>query len=32
VESQHMGDDNLFQDPDANIRHILYRLLKQPAR
>jgi peroxiredoxin len=27
VVSQHMGDDNLFQDPDANIRHMLQRLL-----
>jgi thiol-disulfide isomerase/thioredoxin len=26
VVSQHMGDDNLFQDPDANIRHVLDRL------
>jgi len=32
VESQHMGDDNLFQDPDGNIRHLLERLLKQPGR
>jgi thiol-disulfide isomerase/thioredoxin len=28
VESQHLGDDNLFQDPDANIRHKLDRMLK----
>ena len=28
IESQHMGDDNLFQNPDSNIRHILDRLLK----
>ena len=28
IESQHLGDDNFFQDPDANIRHELDRLLK----
>ncbi len=28
IVSQHAGDDILFQDPDANIRHILDRLLK----
>ena len=28
VVSQHMGDDNLFQDPDGNIRHMLDRLTK----
>jgi len=28
IESQHLGDDNLFQDPDANIRHKLDRMLK----
>jgi thiol-disulfide isomerase/thioredoxin len=29
VESQHLGDDLLFQDPDANIRHKLDALLKR---
>jgi thiol-disulfide isomerase/thioredoxin len=28
IEGQYMGDDNLFQDPDANIRRKLDRLLK----
>jgi peroxiredoxin len=28
IVSQHLGDDILFQDPDANIRRILDRLLK----
>ncbi len=28
IEGQHMGDDNLFQDPDANIRHAIDRMLK----
>jgi thiol-disulfide isomerase/thioredoxin len=28
IESQHLGDDNLFQDPDANIRHKLDRMLR----
>ena len=28
IESQHMGDDILFQDPDTNIRHKLDRMLK----
>jgi len=32
VDSQHMGDDNLFQDPDGNIRHTLDRLVKQTTR
>jgi thiol-disulfide isomerase/thioredoxin len=32
IESQHLGDDNLFQDPDANIRHKLDLMLKQPAK
>ncbi|MDQ1470260.1 MAG: hypothetical protein QOJ99_1740 [Bryobacterales bacterium] len=31
VESQHLGDDVLFQDPDTNIRHKLDILLKQPG-
>jgi hypothetical protein len=31
VESQHFGDDMLFQDPDGNIRHKLEILLKQPG-
>jgi thiol-disulfide isomerase/thioredoxin len=31
IESQHLGDDNLFQDPDANIRHKLDLMLKEPA-
>jgi thiol-disulfide isomerase/thioredoxin len=31
IESQHLGDDNLFQDPDGNIRHKLDLLLKQPG-
>jgi thiol-disulfide isomerase/thioredoxin len=31
IESQHMGDDMLFQDPDGNIRHKLDLLLKQPG-
>ena len=26
--SQHLGDDNLFQDPDTNIRHKLDQMLK----
>lgn len=29
IESQHLGDDILFQDPDANIRHKLDLLLKR---
>jgi thiol-disulfide isomerase/thioredoxin len=29
IESQHLGDDMLFQDPDGNIRHKLEMLLKQ---
>jgi thiol-disulfide isomerase/thioredoxin len=28
IVSQHLGDDILFQDPDANIRRILDRLVK----
>lgn len=28
IESQHMGDDNLFQDPETNIRHKLDRMLR----
>jgi thiol-disulfide isomerase/thioredoxin len=28
IEGQYMGDDNLFQDPDANIRRKLDRLIK----
>ena len=28
IESQHFGDDNLYQDPDANIRSKLAKLLK----
>ena len=31
IESQHLGDDSLFQDPDANIRHKLDLMLKRPA-
>jgi thiol-disulfide isomerase/thioredoxin len=31
IESQHLGDDILFQDSDAAIRHKLETLLKQPA-
>jgi hypothetical protein len=31
IESQHLGDDMLFQDPDNNIRHKLDMLLKQPG-
>ena len=31
IEGQYMGDDNLFQDPEANIRRKLDRLVKQPA-
>jgi thiol-disulfide isomerase/thioredoxin len=27
IESQHMGDDNLFQDPETNIRHKLDRMV-----
>ena len=30
IESQHLGDDILFQDADANIRHKLDLLLRQP--
>jgi thiol-disulfide isomerase/thioredoxin len=29
IESQHLGDDILFQDPDGNIRHKLDLLLKR---
>lgn len=29
VQSQHMGDDNLFQDPDANIRKRIDGLLRR---
>lgn len=32
IESQHLGDDILFQDSDTNIRHKLDLLLKQPVR
>ena len=28
IESQHLGDDSLFQDPDANIRHKIDKMLK----
>jgi thiol-disulfide isomerase/thioredoxin len=28
IESQHMGDDNLFQDPETNIRAKLDRMLR----
>jgi peroxiredoxin len=31
IESQHLGDEMLFQDPDNNIRHKLDMLLKQPG-
>jgi thiol-disulfide isomerase/thioredoxin len=31
MEGQYMGDDNLFQDPEANIRRKLDRLVKQPG-
>ena len=31
IESQHLGDDNLFQDPDGNIRANLANLLKAPG-
>ena len=30
LESKHLGDDMLFQDPDGNIRHKLDLLLKKP--
>jgi thiol-disulfide isomerase/thioredoxin len=29
IESQHMGDDNLFQDPETNIRHKLDGMLRR---
>ncbi len=29
IESQHMGDDNLFQDPETNIRHKLDQMLRR---
>jgi thiol-disulfide isomerase/thioredoxin len=29
IESQHLGDDMLFQDPEANIRHKLDSMLKR---
>ena len=29
IESQHLGDDNLFQDPEANIRRKLDALIKK---
>ena len=29
IESQHLGDDNLFQDPESNIRKKLDQLLKR---
>jgi peroxiredoxin len=32
IQSQHLGDDILFQDPDTNIRHKLDMLLKQPVK
>jgi thiol-disulfide isomerase/thioredoxin len=32
IVSQHLGDDSLFQDPDAEIRHKLDLMLKQPAK
>ena len=32
IESQHLGDDNLFQDPDGIIRSKLAKLLKGPGR
>jgi len=28
IQSEHLGDDNLFQDPEANIRHKLDQLTK----
>jgi thiol-disulfide isomerase/thioredoxin len=31
IESQHLGDDNLFQDPEGNIRHKLDQMLKRPG-
>jgi thiol-disulfide isomerase/thioredoxin len=31
ITSQHLGDDNLFQDPEANIRRQLDRMLKPGA-
>jgi thiol-disulfide isomerase/thioredoxin len=31
IEGQYMGDDNLFQDPETNIRRKLDQLVKQPA-
>ncbi|NDJ10096.1 MAG: TlpA family protein disulfide reductase [Acidobacteriia bacterium] len=30
LESKHLGDDMLFQDPDGNIRHKLDLLMKKP--
>lgn len=30
LESKHLGDDMLFQDPDGNIRHKLELMLKRP--
>jgi thiol-disulfide isomerase/thioredoxin len=32
IESQHMGDDNLFQDPEMNIRKKLDRMVGQQGR
>lgn len=32
IESIHTGDDNLFQDPDANIRRKVEKMLKGPGR
>ena len=29
IESQHLGDDMLFQDPEGNIRHKLDAMLKE---
>jgi len=31
IESQHFGDDALFQDPDGSIRHKLDLMLKRPV-
>jgi len=31
IESQHLGDDNLFQDPETNIRRKLDRLVKSAS-
>jgi thiol-disulfide isomerase/thioredoxin len=31
IDGQYLGDDSFFQEPEANIRHKLDRLLKDPA-